>query len=272
MFNAITGVYSPSQGSIRFEGSELARPLTWLVRLTCVLVGLVTGFATMLLAVDANLLWRATIRRNMRVENEPFTWSEASEDLFSYFLGELAVEPGFRGRWLVVSPHLNRELGEAVTRELAVELLREIKRTIAAEGRIAAIADEVRWRVSVDQDEISEIRAASNWVPRAAWIGFAIGFSTGATGAFAVWQRSRRTPEVVARGGLARTFQNIRLFREMSILENVLVGIDTARLSGRKRPMRKSHQHGDWPTTLREAEGLLQFVGIKAPVATGDPN
>jgi len=34
-----------------------------------------------------------------------------------------------------------------------------------------------------------------------------------------------KTPDVVLRNGIARTFQNIRLFNNMSVLENVLVGM-----------------------------------------------
>src|SRR5688572_11402540 len=77
VFNAITGVHPPAEGTIRFKGIELARTLSWKVRIACISVGLLTGLAAMLVSVDANLLWRAVIRRNMRVENEPFTWAEA---------------------------------------------------------------------------------------------------------------------------------------------------------------------------------------------------
>jgi ABC-type branched-subunit amino acid transport system ATPase component len=83
-------------------------------------------------------------------------------------------------------------------------------------------------------------------------------------GAFAVWRRSRRTPDVVSRGGLSRTFQNIRLFRGMTALENVLVGLDGAYVSGRRQVGEKGSRDRGWQATVREADELLQFVGLTA--------
>ncbi|HEX3694496.1 MAG TPA: ATP-binding cassette domain-containing protein [Polyangia bacterium] len=40
-----------------------------------------------------------------------------------------------------------------------------------------------------------------------------------------MWRQTRRTPASVAARGIARTFQNIRLFQDMTVEENVLVGM-----------------------------------------------
>lgn len=72
-----------------------------------------------------------------------------------------------------------------------------------------------------------------------------------------------RTDQIAARG-ISRTFQNIRLFGEMSVIENVLVGMHTqlkqnpfqilARLSAFKDEERAAE---------KRAEELLRYVGLK---------
>ncbi len=75
--------------------------------------------------------------------------------------------------------------------------------------------------------------------------------------------RSGVKPHEVTKMGIARTFQNIRLFQNMTSLENVIVGTDAHhrqgvlsaifRTPGMRREEREGHQ---------QAEDALDFVGI----------
>jgi ABC-type branched-subunit amino acid transport system ATPase component len=95
------------------------------------------------------------------------------------------------------------------------------------------------------------------------FLPFAVAFLLGAAGAFAVWQRSRRAPEVAARAGIARTFQNIRLFNQMTVLNNVLLGMDSQLQTRLWHAVLRSPLF--W-RERRQAEGqaveILRFVGL----------
>ena len=74
-----------------------------------------------------------------------------------------------------------------------------------------------------------------------------------------------RTPSEIAIGGIARTFQNVQLFHEMTALENVLVGlhhvfkgniVDTILSTPRRRREERAAR--------ARATALLQFVGLGA--------
>ncbi len=72
-----------------------------------------------------------------------------------------------------------------------------------------------------------------------------------------------RPPHQVCRRGVARTFQNIRLFPEMSVLENVLVAqfqhrsISPLPLLAHSRKFREEEK-----ASREEALGFLDFVGL----------
>jgi ABC-type branched-subunit amino acid transport system ATPase component len=110
---------------------------------------------------------------------------------------------------------------------------------------------------------LANIRAANaqrQWLTGA---GLLVGMILGAAGNFAVWSRSRRSPDVISRGGIARTFQNIRLFPQMTVLENVLVGVDRGDAPSLLDGLR--HWCGltcSEALRLRKARELLQFMGL----------
>lgn len=70
-------------------------------------------------------------------------------------------------------------------------------------------------------------------------------------------------PHVVAERGIARTFQNIRLFSQMTVLENVMVGRHVRTRAGLLGALFKTDGTLQEERAIRErAVQLLEFVGI----------
>jgi branched-chain amino acid transport system ATP-binding protein len=73
-----------------------------------------------------------------------------------------------------------------------------------------------------------------------------------------------KRPYKIARAGLARTFQNIRLFGEMTALENVATAADAMNKSGLLGALvgvRRSRQ--DEARSMEKAQELLSFIGLE---------
>jgi len=66
-------------------------------------------------------------------------------------------------------------------------------------------------------------------------------------------------PHQITRLGIARTFQNIRLFASMTVLENVLVAQNIRTQSGITSLLPINHREGSF---RKEAESLLQQMGL----------
>jgi branched-chain amino acid transport system ATP-binding protein len=70
-------------------------------------------------------------------------------------------------------------------------------------------------------------------------------------------------PNAITKRGVARTFQNIRLFGNMSALENVIVGLDAHHRAGIVHSLVRSPvQRREEATAQERAVELLRFVGI----------
>ncbi len=186
LFNAISGIYSPTSGRVRFCGEEMHKRVTVGGVFSLLSIGCITGLG-LFTAWHVQELWEQSITAHYQFL-QPFHWGDAPRGLLSY-------------------------------------------------SRSLAFFDS--------------------------WGLFGIGALVGLLGSVNVWQRGRRTPDVVAQYGISRTFQNIRLFREMSVLENVLVGMH-ARLRSRlwhcalHLPLFKKEQR----QADAEARELLSFVGL----------
>ena len=90
-----------------------------------------------------------------------------------------------------------------------------------------------------------------------------LGLITGSGGAFAVWQRSRCAPEIAAGMGIARTFQNIRLFNQMTVLNNLLIGMDSQRRTTVWQALfRLPLFWREQEAAVQKATELIRFVGL----------
>ncbi len=72
-----------------------------------------------------------------------------------------------------------------------------------------------------------------------------------------------RTPSQIALGGIARTFQNVQLFGEMTATENVLVGLHhTFRSTVFDAMVATPRQRREEAAARRRAAAILEFVGL----------
>jgi branched-chain amino acid transport system permease protein len=76
---------------------------------------------------------------------------------------------------------------------------------------------------------------------------------------------SGRTPSQIALGGVARTFQNVQLFGEMTATENVLVGLHNTFKSNVLDVMLQTPRYKREERAARDrAASILEFVGLSA--------
>jgi branched-chain amino acid transport system ATP-binding protein len=70
-------------------------------------------------------------------------------------------------------------------------------------------------------------------------------------------------PHLVTQQGIGRTFQNIRLFEKMTVLENVMVGRHGKSRAGTWGAVFRTHEERDEERRIREeARALVRFVGL----------
>ena len=232
-------------------------------------------------ANDENADGQLSRAEYLRSQRRPFAWSDARRDAMRHLRGE----PGLvrRGsRWQVVSATSTRMLAGSPKLEQAlvlrdnyaeaVSLARGDWQPIAREGRQVFLStDGQRELLSVPDAEaaavrltqLREVAAEQTTHRRNQWLALVAGLLIGGLGTLAVWQRGRRTPDVVSLAGIARTFQNIRLFQNMTVLENVLVGMDRS-YSGNLFGMlfHTPAQRLQEIQRRARARELLEFVGL----------
>ena len=287
VFNAVTGIYEPTEGEILFEGKPLVRPFTWQVGATAALIGLVAGLVLAVFAVNADTLWRRSIRATEAARREavsekvmaateadssadsdeltkrfdaetPFSWGRARAAAAAHIRGLPVIERGPAVRpWEVRAANGKDVLG-AFPDEASAQAFRD--RLLANPVPVDDLPPGERDAVLAAADRVKADRAKQTLFFAAT---FLVGFLIGAAGAVVTWQRSRRAPDIITQGGIARTFQNIRLFQSMTVLENILVGL-TRSIPG--HPLLSalglgSHRRHEADAERKAAE-LLAFVGL----------
>ena len=76
VFNCVTGIYSPSSGTIEVRGSDIRRSLSWSVLGKSLGIGVIFGVALML-GINIQTLWDASINQ-LYIYNQPFDWSASA--------------------------------------------------------------------------------------------------------------------------------------------------------------------------------------------------
>jgi len=186
----------------------------------------------------------------------------------SLFNAITGIHPASSGRVLIAGSSLTRRFTPATAfAMLGVAILSGLAATIAINANDAwdqAInaqlgAASFPWAVAWSKLLSAFAPAPVTLVP------LAIGTLLGALGAWSMWWGSRRTPELVAHADVARTFQNIRLFRDMSVRDNLLVGLDR-RLRTRlwEIAFRLPRCRTELAQACRMAEEILDVVGLRA--------
>lgn len=244
LFNAVAGIYEPSDGTIRFEGRELARPLSrknWVVWSA---LGLSVGCLLLLFVANIDGLWAATIKQNYRGREQGFAAGLAWQSARDYMKALPQISEKL-GRFLVSSHDGTLQLASAASRAQAEERRAAYREIAALGGRTdtiqkrgarfvlfssqgSGVLEEADTRAELEQSVQMAARAeqSARRARRLRVVVFLLGTLLGFGGGFAVWRQTRRAPSFIASRGIARTFQNIRLFQDMSVLDNVLVGMD----------------------------------------------
>jgi branched-chain amino acid transport system ATP-binding protein len=81
---------------------------------------------------------------------------------------------------------------------------------------------------------------------------------------FAGRSLKNRSPDTITRMGISRTYQNIRLFSQMSAIENILVGMEPSLKSSWIGALfRTKKTITEEEEAVVEANRLLEFVGLR---------
>jgi branched-chain amino acid transport system ATP-binding protein len=119
--------------------------------------------------------------------------------------------------------------------------------------------------IHVDEAEIAAL-IGPNGAGKTTIFNVVTGYYAPSSGNFLLDGKSLvgQRPHAIARQGLSRTFQNIRLFGDMTALENVSTAADGLNKSGLIGSLFGSpRSRRDELNSRKKAESLLQFIGLE---------
>lgn len=277
VFNVITGIYAPTSGEVLFGGETQTKPMTGGVIGQFVLTGLVVALLAVFAAAGVEQLWKASIKKPFAAKDAKFEIGTAFTAATDYFQGLPGIAPVSDGAQYEVSSLNGTPLGKVATRDEAQKLRESLlagEPILTREPMGAFGVQDASGAFplgSYDSEEAAK-KALAKLIGAAAartkllstmlYAGLG-GLVVGMLGAFVIWSRSRRTPDIIAACGIARTFQNIRLFQNMTVLENVLIGLDRTlsrnvfAMALRFPGLRREEEEAE-----KKSIELLKFVGL----------
>lgn len=128
-------------------------------------------------------------------------------------------------------------------------------------GGLQALADV---RLSIRRGEVYGL-IGPNGAGKTTFFNVITGLYTPDSGSFVLAGKAYKPQAVhqVAKAGIARTFQNIRLFADMTALENVMVGRHTRSSSGLLGAIFRTNSFKAEEAAIRQkAQEMLAYVGI----------
>jgi ABC-type branched-subunit amino acid transport system ATPase component len=279
LFNAITGIYEPTEGVVRLGGEDLRKQPERANYVRWGLVGLAVGLVLFFVTCDINQMWSAVVKANFVSRKEGFQVGQAARDFAAFVAAKPRIEPR-AGRYYVTTSDGRTPFGSAKTRDDAEAkraAIPKLARTpadgstvVEKEGDFAILSQggELLDTAPTKEVAIERLHAArgvldeSEAAVRKRILVLLFGIGLGTAAASAVWQQTRRTPTSVAARGIARTFQNIRLFQDMTVVENVLVGMDRHLTVGEGR-FSRTRLVDYAPLAGLGVAFLLFFIGVR---------